>query len=526
MWEYQQKTPHLSEHELKLGQQMSSGSMKSRFEANREILRHDPINWPVLGKIRKCGDPYPCHEKSCDKCYNAPLDPKEWRVDPSRYIAAHVVNPVYYPHYVGKGSYRHIQNITKMIEPFYGLPVDEVAPFTIKFAVFQGGEDYLAAKQFYAKWMREIAKGFKDLIHPDVKMTYRFELSWTTAGQVKWDLPFRAPGVMDVRGMDPNQVVGLSHAHGLVRFPGFKYYEAGQFFRMVYPGAWQVHVAEPKLDDALKDLSPDMSWLTLQDPVQFHDSGQHVDYRLPDHPDDRDDWCDRNGDFGHIHRQAISVDERLDTLAAQYDEQLAFHVDQAVVDQHDLLSGLVGWAGYCCKDHLPKSKSRLADHSLDPNNPEAVMVKLTDEQMVIACHADAEIRRALKGTRMMHSFGTIKRNRVDAVDATSDDNKKTEVGPCNDKATEIAQSCEGSFDRVVQPRFSRDFAAFQEVNESSDDWMPSLLISYLRKGDQTVEWSQCNKEVGRTITSEPLFLGVSMAVPNKLCLGVRVLRPP
>jgi len=178
--------------------------------------------------------------------------------------------------------------------------------------------------------------------------------------------------------------------------------------------------------------------MTLQDPVQFHGSDQHVAYRLPDHPDDRDDWCDRNNDFGHIHRQTNSIDERLDALADQYDEQLASHVDQAVIDQHDLLSGLVGWAAYCCKDHLPKAKSRLADHSLDPDNPEAVMVKLTDEQMVIACHADAEIRRALRGARMMHSFGTIKRKSVDAEDTTSDDNQKADVDPLNEKEMEIA----------------------------------------------------------------------------------------
>ena len=526
MWEYQQKTPDLSYHELKLGQQMSSGWMKSRFAANREILSYDPLNCPVLDKIRKCGDPYPCHEKSCDKCYNAPLDPKEWRVDPNRYIAAGVVNPVYYPHYAGKGSYRHIQNITNMIEPFYGLPVDEVAPFTIKPAVFQGGEDYRATKQFYVRWMWEIGKGFKDLIHPDVKITYRFERSWTTAGQVKWDLPFRAPGLMDVRDMDPDQVVCLFHAHGIAHFPGFKYYEAGQFFRMVFPGAWQVHVAKPKLDDALTDLSRDTSWLTLQDPLDFNKSRQHDEHQLPDHPDDEDEWFDQHNDFGHTHRRGMSIDERLDALAQQYDEQLDFHADQATIDQHYLLSGLVGWAGYCCKDHLPKAKSRLADHLVDPDSPDAVKVKLTDELMVIACHADAEIRRALKGTRMVHSFGIIKRKSVDVDNGTSEHHHKTDTNPCNDKDVTVLQHDKGNADCFVLHDCKSDAATILKVKICAEDWMPLSMIHHLTKGDQIVDWLYHYKEDGRSITVDPLFHAVSQVVPNKLCLGVRVLRPP
>ncbi len=526
MWEYQQKTPQLSDHELKLGQQMSSGSMKSRFAANREILSHDPVNWPVLDRIRKCGDPYPCQEKSCDKCYNAPLAPKEWRVDPSRYIAADVVNPVYYPHYVGKGSYRHIQNITKMIEPFYGLPADEVAPFTIKFAVFQGGEDYLAAKQFYARWMWEIGKGFKDLIHPDVKMTYRFERSWTAAGQVKWDLPLRAPGLMDVGDMHPDQVVCLFHAHGFAHLPGFKYFEVGQFFRMVFEGPWQVHVAEPKLDDALNDLNRDMSWLTLQDPLQLKYPDQHVEHRLPDHPNDEDGSSDQCYSSQNLNRDTPTIDERLDALADQYDQQLEFHVDQATIDQHDLLSGLIGWAGYCCKDHLPKAKSRLADHSVDPDNPVAVAMTMTDEQMVIACHADTEIERALKGKRKMHSFGIFKRNRVDADDDTPGAHSQDEVYPCKEKGTEIVQDGPGSADCLALHECKNDVATIQNVNVFSEDWIPSSVISHTKKGDQKLEWLSCNKEVGPTIAVKPLSHGVSQVVPNKLCLGVRVLRPP
>lgn len=317
--------------------------MEGRFAANREILSYDPANWPILNRIRKCGDPYPCQEKSCEKCNNAPLDPQAWRLDPSRYIAQDVVNPVYYPHRFGKGSFRRIQNITKMIEPFCGLPVNEVAPFTNKFAVFQGGEDYRAAKQFYVQWMREIGNGFKALVHPDVKMTYRFERSWTTAGQVKWDLPFRAPGLMDVRDMNPDQVVCLFHVHGFAHFPGFKYYEAGQFFRMVFEGSWQVHVAEPKLDDVLKDLSRDMSWLKLQDPLLIDNSNHSDEHFLPDHPDDVDDWFEHYLGSCPAPHQAPSIDERLDAMADQYAAQVKLDLDQASIDQNDLASGSYYW---------------------------------------------------------------------------------------------------------------------------------------------------------------------------------------
>lgn len=226
------------------------------------------------------------------------------------------------------------------------------------------------------------------------------------------------------------------------------------------------------------------------------------------------------------HRYAVLWPVGLIGLADQYDEQLAYRVDQAIIDQHDLLSGLVGWAGYCCKDHLPKAKSRLANYSIDPGNPGAVAATLTDEQMVIACHADAEIKRALKGTRMMHSFGTIKRKCVNAEDTTSDDNHKTKADPCNDKAIEIAHHDDDNFDHFVQPHFSSDVSAVHEVKPCSKDWMPSSIASCLKKSDQKIEWIYYYKEGRPTVAVEPLFHGVSPVVPNKLCLGVRVLRPP
>lgn len=500
--------------------------MEGRFAANREILSYDPANWPILNKIRKCGDPYPCHEKSCEKCNNAPLDPQAWRVDPRRYIAHDVINPVYYPYHVGKGSFRRIQNITKMIEPFYGLPVNEVAPFTNKFAVFQGGEDYRAAKQFYVKWMREIAKGFKALVHPEVKMTYRFERSWTTAGQVKWDLPFRAPGLMDVRDMDPDQVVCLFHVHGFAHFPGFKYHEAGQFFRMVFEGSWQVHVAEPKLDDVLNDFGRDMTWPEIQDPLLLNNPDIENKHRLLDHPDDIDEWFEHFHGFAQTLQEGPSVDERLDAMADQYARLVELDLDQASIDQNDLASGLVGWASYCCKDHLPKAKSRWVDYSSGPDNPEAVSVTLTDEQMVFACHADMEIRRALHRTRMMHSFGTIERKQSGSGDEKSDDRLKVGSDPYNIKNKQVVGDTHGDAEHFVLHWCKYDAAHILKIDVPTIQWMPSSIISPTRRGKQSGKWLQYYKEVGPTITAEPLFCGVSTVEPNKLRLGVRVLHPP
>lgn len=500
--------------------------MGGRFAANREILSYDPANWPILNKIRKCGDPYPCHEKSCEKCNNAPLDPQKWRLDPTRYISQDVVNPILYPHYVGKGSYRRIQEITKMIEPFCGLPVNEVAPFTIKFAVFQGGEDYRAAKQFYAHWMSEIARGSRALIHPDVKITYRFERSWTTARQAKCKLPFRAPGLVDVRDMDPDQVVCLFHVHGLAHFPGFKHHEAGQFFRMVFDGSWQVHVAEPKLDDVLKDLSSDMSWLELQDPLLSNSSNHSDEHLLPDHPDDVDEWFEHYRESGHTPRHAPTIDERLDAMADLYAQQVELDLDQASVDQNDLASGLVGWASYCCKDHLPKAKGRWADHSNDPDNPETVSVKLTAEQMVIACHADMEIRRALHRAKMMHSLGTRERKRLSAGDGKSHDSFVAGSDPYNVKNQQVVHRIDSCADGFMLRVCKSDAANIPAVNIPPNQWMVSSMISPKWPGNQNGEWLQYYKEVGPTITAEPFFCGVSKVELNKLCLGVRVLRPP
>lgn len=165
--------------------------MKDRFVANRELLSYDPLNEPMLPSISKCDDPYPCHKKSCDNCYNAAFDPDGWRVDPSRFIADDVVNPMRYRYPLGKGSLRHPQNTQRMLEPSYGLPVNEIVPATIKFCVLQGGEDYVAVKEFYAHWMREIAQGFKEIIHTRVILKYRFGWTWSTACQVKWELSLR-----------------------------------------------------------------------------------------------------------------------------------------------------------------------------------------------------------------------------------------------------------------------------------------------------------------------------------------------
>ncbi|MDJ0685736.1 MAG: hypothetical protein QNJ84_13615 [Alphaproteobacteria bacterium] len=207
----------LSDFEVQLGKQVSTGSMLGRFEAEQSILRHDLQNRKLPERIDRCGDRYPCQSKYCKKCYGHPLDPKRWRVDQHNIIAEDVLNPVYYNDWVGHGANRHVQRIQNFLKPFYGLPIREIAPFTIKFCYLQVGEEYVAVKDWYSKWMRVIGQEFRRNVHPGVKFTYRFEWSFTTAKDAVWDMPLRVPGVLDARTSDPDQVVALFHCHGLAQ---------------------------------------------------------------------------------------------------------------------------------------------------------------------------------------------------------------------------------------------------------------------------------------------------------------------
>jgi len=421
MWEYERRNLVLSQRELDLGARVSSGPMPDRFAACREILSYDSKNHDLLKQCQNCGDRYPCQIKYCDKCFNSPLVATNWRVDPMRFIGWDVVNPIIYSEHVGYGGYRHIQRVQNMMEPFYGLPVKEVAPITVKLCCLQGGEDYVAVKNFYQGWMREIATGFRDLIHADVKLVYRFEWSWTTAGNAKWQLPFRAPGVVDSTEMNPDQVVAFLHCHGLAHFPGFRFTEAGQFFRMVFDGPWQVYVSEPVPDGMVKVRTSDPSLITFAEPSS--PPGSKI--ILPDHPDDAYDLLDLGSD-NQI--RSVSVDQLLDAMAAERhldDEE--DHISDTSYQDH--AAGIAGFVNYICKEHLPKAVSgyqRRASintsgiasdgsssrHSVPSTGQEPDPERrLTPEQMVIACHGDAELKRAFHGRRLTHTTGTIKKQK-------------------------------------------------------------------------------------------------------------------
>jgi hypothetical protein len=331
-----------------------------------------------------------------------------------------VVNPIIYTERVGYGGSRHIQRVKRMMEPFYGLPVNEIAPFTVKFCCLQGGEDYVAVKNFYHGWMREISTGFRDLIHSDVKLVYRFEWSWTTAGNASWQMPWRAPGVVDATTMDPDQVVAFLHCHGLARFPGFEYSKAGQFFRMVFDGPWQVHVAEPVPDGMVKIRVNDPALITFADPTLS--TGIHV---LSDHPDDAYDLFDLGLDS---QTQSFSVDQLLDAMATErHLEDEDDTIFETSYQAH--AAGLAGFVNYACKEHLPRAISRyqkqasieppgaVAGHLLKPPSVSSTgqvyepEKRLTPEQMVVACHGDAELKRAFHSRRLTHTLGTVKKSK-------------------------------------------------------------------------------------------------------------------
>ncbi|MCT4557642.1 MAG: hypothetical protein N4A61_06230 [Pelagimonas sp.] len=117
------------------------------------------------------------------------------RQDKRKFIAKDVLNPVYYNDRVGIGPFRHIQKVQKFLEPFYGLPINEIAPFTTKFCYLQGSEDFVAVKDYYSKRMRDIGLEFCRIVDPDVKFSYRFEWSLTTAKDAIWDMPLSKNGV-------------------------------------------------------------------------------------------------------------------------------------------------------------------------------------------------------------------------------------------------------------------------------------------------------------------------------------------
>lgn len=499
----------------------------------------------MLHRCNNCGDRYPCQVKYCSKCFNSPLDPNGWRVDPHRFIADDAVNPVYYQPNVGWGAYRHIQRTLRMIEPFYGLPVREIVPATIKFCYLQGGEDYVAVKNFYHHWMREIMDGYRHCVHPDAKLTYRFEWSWTTAGQAKWDLPFRAPETADVAAMHPDQVVALFHAHTIGHFPGFEHSEAGQFFRMVFDGASQVHVSTPRPDTIMEPQTEGMSALAVHEPSQPIKKTETIYPCLPDHP------CDEEIPLGmRSHDQSprqfsASVDARLDALAQhmnETDEEWDFVLP---ADQKERASGLVKYAQYACKEHLPKAESRYVKNrsgqghkNTHVSSPTAsggssgvsnsgTHTVLTQEQMVIACHADVELKRAFHGKRLMHSFGTIKRKKTKTISAQPvPENNNNDVP--GDKSHDPRPACirrasVASFESILFPQSETAILGGAGLSPTTQRTAPrNLCFSSTFKAGSYVYYKESRLPGNKT----PIFCWLLTGGADKLSMGLRVLRPP
>ena len=450
MWACEQRNWGLSDWEVQLGAQVSKGSMSSRFEAVRDILSHDYKNRTMLAQIDRCGEGHPCQHKYCQKCYGRSLDPKRWRVDQQNFIAEDVLNPVYYNDWVGNGPFRHIQKVQKFLEPFYGLPINEIAPFTTKFCYLQGREEFVAVKDWYSKWMRVIGQEFRRIVHPGAKFSYRFEWSFTTAKDAVWDLPLRAPGVADVKMMKPDQVVALLHCHGIAHFPGFTHRQAGQFFRMVFDGPSQVHVSTPRADHVVSAYGSWPSMIDLEEAV----SSKCATTQLPDQPSDAawpNDVSTIQSDFDTPKDKIW--DAMVDELFGDDDE-----IDDVCEDE-DGRSGIAGFVNYLHKEHLPKAESRyqkLAEKkhaqtsstSSDATTSPSLSKILSPEQMVVAVHADAELKRAFHNKRLTCSYGIQRKTRTSnsqAAPNTKQDNPSPQNAVHGYRATRSTCDQSGPF---------------------------------------------------------------------------------
>ena len=543
MWEYQQTRTVLSQRELDLGHQASHGPMRQRFAASREILHYDSNNWQALKLVRQCGERFPCKSKYCQKCFHDPINPHAWRVDPHRFIADDVVNPVYYPHFVGRGAYYHIERTLGMLEPFYGLPVREVVPATVKLCYLQGGENMVAVKDFYHARMRDIGTVFRDVIHPDVKIVYRFEWSWTTAGQAKQDLPLRGPGVRDVNDMDPDQVVALFHAHCLAHFPGYDYTSAGDIFRIVFDGRHQVHVATPQYDKVVGDYCGEQAGLSFEELSRTAVALPVIEDLLEDHPDDFQPEFEHEQDTQTTRRESRRTDRLLDFYADLYDQASGLGEYAIKPEDVERQSGLVRYASYACKEHLPKAASRFTKQtnsngsgsssgcprSSTSTNANSVDkdegVTLTPEQMVIAIHADSEMKRALKGKRLMHAFGVVSRSKSKALTRDHEDEEQDDVGFDYVQSPTEHQPTHELSRNDQSDQLDTDTTVVWSVGPSATGNGPAFQREFDMARIKLVLLSIC-KEAGSLPTSNLLFYGLREAPFFKLCLGVRVLRPP
>lgn len=496
--------------------------MRQRFAAGREILSFDLANHDMLCRIRSCGNPYPCLTKYCPKCYESPIENDGWRVDHRKFIAEEVVNPVRYHGNVKPGTHRHIKNAMSALEPFYGAPVDEVAPITIKYAVLQGGEDYLAVLDFYRQHMKFTVDAMRRCIHPDAMLVHRFEWSWTTAGQVRQNLPLRAPGIVDARDMDPDQVVALFHSHGFAHVPGQNRFDTGNLIRLMFDGCWQVHVGNPR-KDTLTGPTEIVRLLKIEHPQKSHlDPFDGYSRETNDHPREALDCDEPYWEFIR-QKDTFKIDARLDALDPDPDgnfDQWGLDIDA----RKERTPGIIGYATYMGKEYLPQAYSRHTKRSTDTNPSDYF---LTPEQMVIALHGDAELKLAFHGKRMVQHCGTCARKKKVAMNNAGTSKPTSNSSPAIGDTKIVDHSLkpngditfEGSSIRGCETAITRKpVSTTAELSKTS---LPHETASmfFVRHPYNYKANPECNLE-------RPLFLWLGSQRKSTLSLGIPVPKPP
>lgn len=173
--------------------------------------------------------------------------------------------------------------------------------------------------------------------------------------------------------MNPDQVVAFLHCHGISHFPGFTYRQADQFFRMVFDGPSQVHVSTPRADQVASAYGSWPSMIELEKAVLSKPVT-----KLSDHPDDAAWPHDTNN------TQSSKAESRYQKLAdAKHNQSLSTY---------------------------------------ETDTP-CLSKVLSPEQMVVAVHADAELKRAFHKKRLTQLFGTQKKVRSNNNKTATSTNK-------------------------------------------------------------------------------------------------------
>jgi hypothetical protein len=253
-------------------------------------------------------------------------------------------------------------------------------------------------------------------------------------------------------------------------------------------------------------------------------------HQLPDHPDDVDCQIEAEADQSAC---TPSIDQRLDAMADAILDDDDCKDDNC--DEEDGASGLAGFVNYIYKDHLPKCESRYekladsqqSDRQLTATNgttSSRVKKALTPEQMVIACHADAELKRAFHGKHLTCKFGvqrkaSPKRNKADATDHAEKQSSKAPIH--DDQQSTLTNIQQGSFD--TKPSHMSETAVHWCIGPSATDHGNAHQSQATMITNKEAPYY---KEDDRSLLRNPLSVWASRLWRFTLCLGLRVLRPP